>query len=45
MSFNFRKERGRVPADQRLTVRVDRGSQFIARRLQEAAKALNVSLE
>lgn len=36
---------GRVPEGQTLTLRVDRGSQFIARRFQEAAKTLNVTLE
>ena len=36
---------GRVPEGHTLTLRVDRGSQFIARRFQEAAKALNVTLE
>ena len=36
---------GRVPEDHTLTLRVDRGSQFIARRFQEAAKALGVTLE
>ena len=36
---------GRVPEGHALTLRVDRGSQFIARRFQEAAKALGVTLE
>ena len=36
---------GRVPEGHTLTLRVDRGSQFIARRFQEAAKTLNVALE
>lgn len=36
---------GRVPEGHVLTLRVDRGSQFIARRFQEAAKALHVTLE
>ena len=36
---------GRVPEGHTLTLRVDRGSQFIARRFQEAAKMLNVTLE
>ena len=36
---------GRVPEGHTLTLRVDRGSQFIARRFQEAAKALGVTLE
>lgn len=36
---------GRVPDDHTLTLRIDRGSQFIARRFQEAAKALNITLE
>ena len=36
---------GRVPDGHTLTLRVDRGSQFIARRFREAAKTLNVTLE
>ena len=36
---------GRVPDGHMLTLRVDRGSQFIAQRFQEAAKTLNVTLE
>jgi putative transposase len=36
---------GRVPDGHTLTLRVGRGSQFIARRLQEAAKVLGVTLE
>ena len=36
---------GRVPDGHVLTLRADRGSQFIARRFQEAAKALHVTLE
>ena len=36
---------GRVPEAHTLTLRVDRGSQFIARRFQEAAKALGITLE
>jgi len=36
---------GRVPDGHTLTLRVDRGSQFIARHFQEAAKALGVTLE
>ena len=36
---------GRVPDGQTLTLRVDRGSQFVAHRFQEAAKALGVTLE
>lgn len=36
---------GRVPEGYTLTLRVDRGSQFIARRFQEAAKTLGVTLE
>ena len=36
---------GRVPEGHALTLRVDRGSQFIARRFQEAAKVLGVTLE
>ena len=36
---------GRIPDDHTLTLRVDRGSQFIAHRFQEAAKALGVTLE
>ena len=34
-----------VPAGQTLTLRVDRGNQFIARRFQEAAKVLGVTVE
>ena len=40
-----RFEGGRVPEGHRLILRVDRGSQFVARRFREAAKALNVVLE
>ena len=36
---------GRVPEGATLTLRVDRGSQFIARRFREAAQALGVRLE
>jgi len=36
---------GRVPKGHHLTLRVDRGSQFIACRFKEAARALNVQLE
>ena len=36
---------GRVPTGHTLILRVDRGSQFIARRFQEATKTLNVTLE
>ncbi|MBI3319576.1 MAG: IS3 family transposase [Candidatus Omnitrophica bacterium] len=36
---------GRVPEGHRLILRVDRGSQFVARRFREATKALNVTLE
>ncbi len=36
---------GRVPEEHRLILRVDRGSQFVARRFREAAQALNVTLE
>lgn len=36
---------GRVPDGYTLTLRVDRGSQFIARRFQEAAKVLGITLE
>ena len=36
---------GRVPEGHTLTLRVDRGSQFIARRFQEAANVLGVTLE
>lgn len=36
---------GRVPGGHRLTLRVDRGSQFRARRFREAARLLNVTLE
>jgi len=36
---------GRIPDGHTLTLRVDRGSQFIARHFQEAAKNLNVRLE
>ena len=36
---------GRVSEGHTLTLRVDRGSQFIARRFQEAAKTLGVTLE
>lgn len=35
----------RVPDDRTLTLRVDRGSQFIAHRFQEAVKTLGVTLE
>lgn len=40
-----RFEGGRVPEGHRLTLRIDRGSQFVARRFRQAAKALNVTLE
>ena len=36
---------GRVPEGHRLILRIDRGSQFVARYFREAAKALNVVLE
>ena len=36
---------GRVPYGHQLTLRVDRGSQFTARRFRETASSLNVSLE
>lgn len=36
---------GPVPPDHRLVLRVDRGSQFIARKFRERARALNVVLE
>ena len=36
---------GRVPEGHRLILRIDRGSQFVARRFREAAKTLNVILE
>ncbi len=36
---------GRVPDGHTLTLRVDRGSQFIARRFREVAKMLNITLE
>ena len=36
---------GRVPEGHTLTLRVDRGSQFIAQRFQAAAKALGITLE
>ena len=36
---------GRIPYDYKLTLRVDRGTQFTARRFRETARALNVSLE
>ena len=36
---------GRVPDGYTLTLRVDRGSQFIAHRFQEAAKTLGITLE
>ena len=36
---------GRVPEGHRLILRVDGGSQFVARRFREAAKALGVTLE
>jgi len=36
---------GRVPEGHHLTLRVDRGSQFRARRFREAARLLNVTLE
>jgi putative transposase len=36
---------GRVPEDQKLTLRVDRGAQFRAHRFQETARLLNVKLE
>ena len=36
---------GQVPEEHRLILRVDRGSQFVARRFREAAKTLNVTLE
>jgi len=36
---------GKVPAGHQLTLRVDRGSQFRARRFRDTARLLNVSLE
>jgi putative transposase len=36
---------GRVPYGHQLTLRVDRGSQYTARRFRETARALNVNLE
>lgn len=36
---------GRVPEEHRLILRVDRGSQFVARRFRDAAQALNIALE
>ena len=36
---------GRVPEGHTLTLRVDRGSQFIARHFQEAVKTLGITLE
>lgn len=36
---------GRVPEGHHLILRVDRGSQFVARRFREAAQALNITLE
>lgn len=36
---------GRVPEGHRLILRVDRGSQFVARHFREAAQALNITLE
>lgn len=36
---------GRVPEGQHLTLRVDRGSQFRARRFRDTARLLNVTLE
>lgn len=36
---------GRVPEGHRLILRVDRGSQFVARRFRDAAKVLGVTLE
>ena len=36
---------GRVPTGHRLLLRVDRGSQFVARRFRAAAQALGVTLE
>ena len=36
---------GEVPPDHRLTLRIDRGPQFKARKFQAAAKRLNVELE
>ena len=36
---------GRVPEGHRLILRIDRGSQFVARRFRESAKTLNVALE
>jgi putative transposase len=34
-----------VPPDHKLVLRIDRGSQFVARKFQERARALNVVLE
>ncbi len=36
---------GRVPYGHELTLRIDRGTQFIARSFREAARSLNVRLE
>lgn len=36
---------GRVPEGHRLILRIDRGSQFVARRFREAARVLGVTLE
>ncbi len=36
---------GRVPEGHRLILRIDRGSQFVARRFREAAQALGIALE
>ena len=36
---------GKVPEDHKLTLRVDRGSQFRAQRFRETARLLNVNLE
>ncbi len=36
---------GRVPEGHRLILRVDRGSQFVARRFREAARVLGIALE
>ena len=36
---------GRVPEEHRLILRVDRGSQFVARRFRTAAKTLGITLE
>lgn len=41
----MKRFKARVPKGHKLTLRVDRGPQFIAKRFKEAAKTLNVRLE